>query len=415
MSKLLAGLIAISLAAGAPAALAQSDGSPKNSAMIIAWHPITSTKVESWHAAGITTIFNLYGDFNWQKVEPKPGVFDFSNWQADRPALDASGLNALPVLQFLEPPAWFVAEHPDALEAFGKVGATAWPFKNQVAHPGLYRTISLAWLAAQKRGDTKAWREFSAYLDASLAQLRRSQRVIGVALPYQTFNGRICPIGKCLDVLAKGGDASEVPLGDFNAASLAAWPGPGTPPADLAQLKAGGPALRSTWERWIQDGLGGAFDAIAREVHAQAPDYWLVIDKHIWVREDETRAKPDRALVSGLTDTAFEDFLPWVVRFADATNDHKIVFDDDALMDTSRVQNFVRTQNEVHAHGFLFMGESNGGPAQAADLLKDVRAVHPDAVAFLPEPGGYGKWVNESGDAASIVCEVTHAPSACGQ
>jgi hypothetical protein len=391
-------------AAGSSPTLAHDDAAPARSAMIIAWHPLTQQKLAAWNDAGIGTVFNLYGDFNWQKVEPERGVFTFADWKADRPLLDGSRLTALPVLQFLEPPAWFLAEHPDALESFGKTGATDWPTRS--APNPTWRTISLAWLAAQKRGDTPAWREFSAYVDASISQMKQSSRVVGLSLPYQTFNGRICPIGHCLKELAGGGSASDVPLGDFNPVSLAAWPGPGAPPADLEQLHAGGAAVRSTWERWLQDGLGAGFDAIAREVHAKAPSYWLVIDKHIWVRESETAANPDRAIVSGLSDVAFEDFLPWVVRFADSTGDHRIVFDDDGLMDTSRIPNFQRTQSEVHAHGFLFMGESNG-PESAKGLLKVVNAVHPDAVAFLPDPGGYGSWVGDNADAQAIVCVVT--------
>ena len=400
-------------AAGSSATLANDDVTPAHKAMIIAWHPLTQQKIDAWHDAGITTVFNLYGDFNWQKVEPKPGVFTFPNWDADRPVLDASSLTALPVLQFLEPPAWFVAEHPDALESFGKAGATDWPTQDPNVPKRTWNTISLAWLAAQKRNDTPAWHEFRAYLDASIGQMKRSSHVIGAALPYQTFNGRICPIGHCLKELANGGSASDVPLGDLNPVSVAAWPGPGSPPANLAQLQAGGPALRTTWERWLQDGLGGAFDAIAREVHAQAPSYWFVIDKHIWVSETETSAKPDRAIVTGLSDAAFEDFLPWVVRFADATGDHRIVFDDDALMDTSRIPDFQRTQREVHAHGFLFMGESNG-PESAKGLLRVVETVHPDGVAFLPDPGGYGAWVGENAAAQAIICAVTGASQRCG-
>jgi len=374
--------------------------------LFIAWGPISSSVAATWKEEGFTGAFKLIGDFAWDKVEPQPGRFDFGNWDHDEAVLAADHLMALPSLEFLEPPAWFVSQYPGSVVEYGAQGSapTIDRSSSHCAQCGAGNTpsLSLAWLMDQAQHHTAAWDDFTTYLTASLEAMAGDRSVIGVAFPWLTFKKRQA-LGSWS---AMEHDPGSVLLGDFNPASLASWPGPGTPPTTLAALLQGGAALEQTWERWTQQREGAAFLSIAELLHHMAPQYWISVDKFVWMRMSDQAMHPVLALADGTTGTAFADFLPYLRRFVAETGDNRIVLDDDALMDSSKDANFQLTEQMIQPLGLSFMGESQPGPTGIAGLLASVVATHPDAVVFLPAPGGGGGWVRSSPDAQEILCLV---------
>jgi len=365
--------------------------SMRGQALFIAWGPLNVNEVSLWKRNGFTCVYKLIGDFDWSKVEPAPGVFDFSNWNHDRQILESNGLYAFPSLEFLTPPHWFLKEHPNALMRYGgsseeKIGDT----------------LSLAWLGDQAKRRTPAWSEFRGYTLACLKAMRSDPSVIGVEFPWTAFNGRLYQ--GSWDMITNA--PSQALLGDFNPAALRYWRASPTPPGNVAELEALPMALQRKWEEWIQSRLGVAFVAVSRLIHLKSPSYWIAVDKHIWVRDTQTAMKPILATTAGCTANAFNTFLKYVDSFSKETGDRNIIFDDDALFDTSKIENFQLTRDILRKHGFLFMGESENGPEGVDNLLKSVEATHPDAIIFLPAPGGYGKWVTTSVSASKIISLV---------
>jgi hypothetical protein len=225
---------------------------------------------------------------------------------------------------------------------------------------------------------------------------------MGVEFPWTAFNGRLCK-GSWDEIT---NTPSLALLGDFNPASLHSWHASPTPPGNVAELEALPKALQRKWEDWIQSRLGVAFVAVARLIHQETPMYWIAVDKHIWVRSTQTYMKPILATTVGCTANAFNTFLKSVESISKETGDRRIIFDDDALFDTSKIENFLLTRDILHKRGFLFMGESENGPESVDNLLKSVEATHPDAIIFLPAPGGYGKWVTTSASATKTISLV---------
>jgi len=372
----------------------------------VAWGPIRPSAAATWKAEGFTGAYKLIGDFAWAKVEPRPGHFDFSTWRDDQAVLRSHGLFAFPSLEFLKPPAWFIAQHPDSVVEYGARG-TPPSIDHLSTHcvecgRGNVPSLSLAWLDEQAQEHTAAWKEFKSYLTASLRAMTSDPSVIGVAFPWLAFKERDA-LGKWP---AMEHDPSSVLLGDFNPASLATWPGPGEPPATLAQLLAGGSALEHKWEAWTEHREGAAFVSIAELLHSAAPRLWISLDKFVWIRMSDRSMHPVLALADGTTATAFSDFLVYVRRFVTETGDNRVILDDDALMDPSKDANFELTERLIRPLGLSFMGESQPGPAGIAGLLRSVVAIHPDAVVFLPAPGRGGGWVKSSPDAQAVICLV---------
>jgi hypothetical protein len=372
----------------------------------IAWGPIRPSAAATWKKEGFTGAYKLIGDFSWDKVEPEPGRFDFQNWDHDQEVLHSYGLSAFPSLEFLNPPAWFVSQYPDSVVEYG-TQETAPSIDHLPTHcvqcsKGNVPSLSLAWLMDQARRRTPAWDEFTSYLMASLRAMAIDPSVVGVAFPWLTFKGREA-LGSWRTMEH---DPSSVLLGDFNPASLATWPSPGAPPATLAALLDGGNALEQKWEAWTQRREGAAFLTIAALIHHAASRYWIGVDKFIWIRMSDQSMYPVLALAQGTTGTAFSDFLPYVRRFVTETHDDRVVIDDDALMDASKDTNFKLTQQLIKPIGLSFMGESQPGPAGIAGLLRSTIATHPQAIVFLPAPGGGGRWVASTPDARAVLCLV---------
>lgn len=368
----------------------------RGQAFFIGWGPLNTSEVRLWKREGFTCVYKLIGDFDWSKVEPTKGVFSFSNWRSDSQILKSAGLQSFPSLEFLTPPGWFLKEHPDALMRYGdSSGQTTGD------------TLSLAWLAEQADRHTKAWAEFQSYADACLKEMRKDSSVIGVEFPWMAFNGRLC-IGNWDTII---NSPSQALLGDFNPAAVRHWRASPTPPGNVKELESLTLALRRKWEAWTQSRLGAAFLAVAQLIHRRAPAYWMAVDKHIWVRSDQTPMKPALALTCGTTANAFNSFLKSVERFSEMTGDRRIIFDDDALFDTSKIENFVLTRDILHKHGYLFMGESQNGPNSVDNLLQSVKKTHPDAIIFLPAPGGYGKWITTSASAQKVLALVKNQTS----
>jgi hypothetical protein len=263
-------------------------------------------------------------------------------------------------------------------------------------------SLSLAWLSEQAQLHTEAWGEFKSYLTASLRTMASDSSVIGVAFPWLAFKKREA-LGSWT---AMERDPSSVLLGDFNPASLATWPGPGSPPRTLAALLAGGSALEHKWEAWTERREGAAFLKIAELFHKAAPRLWIAVDKFIWIRMSDRDMHPVLALADGTTATSFLYFLAYLRRFVAETRDSRVILDDDALMDASKDANFELTQGLIRPLRLSFMGESQPGPADIAGLLHSVVATHPDAIVFLPAPGGGGGWVRSTADARVVLCLV---------
>jgi len=372
----------------------------------IAWGPISPSVAATWKQEGFTGAFKLIGDFAWDKVEPQPGQFDFQNWEHDQAVLRADGLVAFPSLEFLNPPSWFIEQYPESVVEYGSEG-TPPSIDHLDTHctqctKGNVPSLSLAWLTEQARDHSAAWADFEGYVTASLRAMASDPSVIGVAFPWQTFKKREA-LGSWS---AMEHDPASVLLGDFNPASLATWPGPGAPPATLADLVNGGNVLEAKWEAWTEQREGAAFSSIAEMLHHLAPQYWISIDKFIWMRVSDQNMHPVLALAEGTTGTAFLDFLSYLQRFVAQTGDNRLVLDDDALMDASKDANFELTEHLIAPLGLSFMGESQPGPAGIAGLLRSVVAVHPEAVVFLPAPGGGGGWVASAPDAQAVLCLV---------
>jgi hypothetical protein len=372
----------------------------------IAWGPIRPEAAATWKAEGFASAYKLIGDFAWAKVEPRPGHFDFSTWRHDEAVLRANGLLAFPSLEFLKPPAWFVAEHPDSVVEYGSRGTPP-----AIDHLSVHcvecsrqnvPSLSLAWLDEQAEAHTAAWTEFTGYLTASVRAMASDPSVIGVAFPWLAFKKREA-LGSWS---AMERDPSSVLLGDFNPASLATWRGPGEPPSTLAELLAGGRTLEQQWQAWTERREGAAFLRIAELLHSSAPRLWISLDKFVWIRRSDHQMHPVLALTDGTTASAFSDFMTYVRRFVQATGDDRLILDDDALMDSSKDANFELTVRLIRPLGLSFMGESQPGPAGIAGLLRSVVAIHPDAIVFLPAPGRGGGWVRSSPDAQAILCLV---------
>ncbi len=378
------------------ASVSQANSSPpipsmRGQALFIAWGPLNDKEVHLWKRNGFTCVYKLIGDFDWSKAEPTPGVFDFSNWDHDRQILEANGLYAFPSLEFLTPPNWFLKEHPDALMRYG--GSS---------EENAGDTLSLAWLGEQAKRRTRAWTEFQGFVRACLKAMRSDPSVAGVEFPWTAFNGRLCK--GSWDIITN--TPSQALLGDFCPAALRYWHASPTPPGNVAEFEALPMALQRKWEDWIQSRLGVAFVAVSRLIHQESPSYWIAVDKHIWIRNTQTYMKPILATTVGCTAYAFNTLLKYVDGFSKETGDRNIIFDDDALFDTSKIENFLLTRDTLHKHGFLFMGESENGPESVGNLLKSVEATHPEAIIFLPAPGGYGKWVTASASASKIISLV---------
>jgi hypothetical protein len=373
----------------------------------ITWGPIRPSAAATWKAEGFTSAFKLVGDFAWAKVEPGPGHFDFSTWHHDEALLGSDGLLAFPSLEFLNPPAWFVSEHPDSVVEYGARGAAP-SIDHLAVHcvqcgQGNVPSLSLAWLMEQAQEHTAAWGQFEGYVTASLRAMTSDPSVIGVAFPWLAFKKREA-LGSWTTMEH---DPSRVLLGDFNPAGLATWPGTGAPPATLAALLAGGTPLEKTWEAWTQRREGGAFLTIAKSIHKLAPRLWISVDKFVWMRTNNNHTMhPVLALADGTTGTAFADFLTYIQRFVRQTGDHRVVLDDDALMDASKVANYELTLRKIRPLGLSFMGESQPGPADIAGLLRSVTMIHPEAIVFLPAPGRGGGWVTSTPDAQTVLCLV---------
>lgn len=376
-------------------------------AFFIGWGHLQPTAVQTWKSEGFTTAYKLIGDFNWSQVEPSPGRFRFSAWQSDAAVLRSVGLYVFPSLEFLHPPAWFIAQHPDALEEFparaypsGSVGDR---LTQHCAGCAKYQpSLSLGWLAQQARGNTAAWAQFRAYVTASVQAMTADPSVVGVAFPWMTFHGT-----EILGGWARQKNApASVSLGTFNPAALATWHGPGSPPATLAALEAGGTRLEDAWQAWTQQREGSAFVDVASLLHKDAPSYWIAIDKYIWIRRSQTGANPEFALTAGLTETAFMDFYTYVRKFVIRSGDHRIVLDDDGMMDPSKTENYKLTMRIIKPLGLDFMGESQPGPSGIGGLLQSVQRLEPNAVVFLPAPGGGGGWVASTPDALKALCLV---------
>jgi len=374
--------------------------------LFIAWGPLRPSAAAQWKSEGFTTAFKLIGDFAWDKVEPYPGHFDFRTWHHDEAILSADHLAAFPSLEFLNPPPWFIAEHPDSVVEYGATGTG-----QSVDHLAVHcvqctrsnvPSISLAWLMEQAHEDTSAWSQFEGYVTASLQAMTSDPSVTGVAFPWLSFKKREA-IGSWT---AMETTPSTVVLGDFNPASLASWPGVEPPPATLGALEAGGARLEREWEAWTQRREGAAFVTIASLLHKLAPRLWISVDKFVWIRMSDTTMHPVLALADGTTGSAFADFLPYLQRFVDQTNDHMIVLDDDALMDSSKIANYALTQRLIAPLGLSFMGESQPGPAGIAGLLKSIETLRPDAIVFLPAPGAGGRWITSTPDAMKALCLV---------
>lgn len=372
----------------------------------IAWGPLRASVLANWKAEGFTGAYKLIGDFAWAKVEPEPGHFDFRTWQHDQALLRSYGLSAFPSLEFLQPPAWFISQHPDSVVEYGAQGTPPAIDRLSVhcteCSRGNVPSLSLAWLDEQANEHTAAWDEFTSYLTASLHAMASDPSVVGIAFPWLAFKKRDA-LGRWS---AMENDPSSVRLGDFNPASLATWPGPGKPPATLAELLAGGRALEQEWEAWTERREGAAFLRIADLLHSTAPRLWIALDKFVWIRMSDHGMHPVLALADGTTASAFSDFLTYVRRFVAETGDSRLILDDDALMDPSKDANFELTERLIRPLGLSFMGESQPGPAGIAGLLRSVVATHPDAIVFLPAPGGGGKWVKSSPDAQAVLCLV---------
>jgi hypothetical protein len=372
----------------------------------ISWGPISLSVAATWKQEGFTGAYKLIGDFAWDKVEPQPGQFDFQNWEHDQAVLRADGLVVFPSLEFLNPPSWFIEQYPDSVVEYGAEGISP-SIDHLDTHceqcgKGNVPSLSLAWLMEQAHDHSAAWEDFESYVTASLRAMASDPSVIGVAFPWLTFKKREA-LGSWS---AMEHDPASVLLGDFNPASLATWPGPGAPPATLSDLLNGGSALEAKWEAWTQQREGAAFLSIAELLHNLAPQYWISIDKFVWMRMSDRSMHPVLALADGTTGTAFLDFLPYLRRFVAQTGDNRLVLDDDALMDASKDTNFELTEHLIEPLGLSFMGESQPGPAGIAGLLRSVVATHPGAIVFLPAPGGGGGWVSAIPDAQTVLCMV---------
>lgn len=376
----------------------------------IGWGPLRSSVVTTWKSEGFTAAYKLIGDFDWRRVEPAPGKFDFRQWRSDAALLRSRGLSAFPSLEFLHPPAWFIAQHPHALEEFPP---QAYP--SGVAGDRLTQhcagcadeqpSVSLGWLARQASENTDAWAQFRAYVTASVHAMAADPSVIGVSFPWMAFHGTEI-LGGWTQQRRR---PASVLLGTFNPADLATWHGPGRPPANLADLEAGGTRLEDAWQAWTQQRAGSAFTDIASLLHKAAPSYWIAVDKFVWIRQRQTGANPEFALTAGLTETAFNDFFASVKKFVSQSRDHRIVFDDDGLTDSSKIPNYELTMHIIERLGLAFMGESQPGPSGINGLLRSVRTLKPTAVVFLPAPGGGGGWVSPTPDAVKTLCLVKTA------
>ena len=405
---LVASVLAVSAAGcrGTPSAAASKPSGLAGQRLFVSWGPLRPSAVAQWRNEGFTTAYKLIGDFAWDKVEPSPGHFDFQTWDHDEAILSANHLSAFPSLEFLNPPGWFIAAHPDSVVEYGAT-APAQSADHLDVHcvqctRGDVPSISLAWLDEQAKQDTTAWKQFEGYVTASLQAMTSDRSVSGVAFPWLSFRSR--------DALgtwaAMETSPSEVPLGDFNPASVASWPGTKPPPATLGALEVGGPGLEQEWEAWTQRREGSAFVTIASLLHTLAPHLWISVDKFVWMRTADAGMHPELALAAGNTGSAFSDFLAYLQRFVDQTHDHMIVLDDDALMDSSKIANYALTQRLIAPLGLSFMGESQPGPAGIAGLLKSIEALRPNAIVFLPAPGGGGGWITSTPDAVKGLCLV---------
>ncbi len=380
-------------------------GSLSGERFFVAFGPMKASIMSGWKVEGFTAAYKLIGDFDWSKVEPSPGQFDFSAWKNDAALLQSEGIAAFPSLEFLYPPAWFIAAYPDALQQFP---AAAYP--SGVVGPELNAhcegcrkdqpSISLAWLEEQAANHTAAWTQFTAYVTACLNAMASDPSVIGVSIPWMAFHGSEILGGW----VAEQTTPSSVYLGTFNPAALATWPGPGSPPATLTALEAGGTSLENEWQSWTQQIEGKAFLQIADMIQQADPSYWIAVDKFVWIRQGQTDSV--FALTEGLTETAFNDFYVYVQKFVSQTGDHRIVLDDDGLMDPSKIPNYALTMSLIRPLGLQFMGESQPGPSGITGLLQSVQTLHPNAVVFLPAPGGGGKWVLSAPAATKILCLV---------
>jgi hypothetical protein len=283
---------------------------------------------------GLTIAYKRIGDFAWNRVEPRPGRFDFRRGRHDAALLRSMGIAAFPSLEFLHPPRWFLAEHLDAVIAYGG------PSQSARSTTGGKPSISLAWLMAQERKHTRAWTQFAAYVRASPSG-RRIAVPLSSAWPSRGSPSRSgMPWGH-------GPRSCTIPPGCSSRTSIPRVSPCGVfrenPPAALAALGREGRPGEKAWQEWTPRRAGLAFLALARLIHRLAPRLWISVDKFVWIRMRRRDAHPALALADGTTEEAFRDVLPYLRAFVEDRGDRKVVIDDDALMDASKDAHFALT------------------------------------------------------------------------
>lgn len=358
--------------------------------MMITWHTFTPADMALYRSNGLDTVLKMLGATDWDVVESKAGAYDFSRLRHSLRIVKEANLKAVPTISFDVPPAWFTEKFPDTLPKF-----------SDASSPKVGR-ISMAWLAAQYRAKyiqhqpTSDFDLLENFIHATLAELQKWDHVIGVEIPWLSFGG-----SSCYRVHAKDGDTNGklmrnpegLFLAGFDRYYRERWQRPEPIPATWADYQHLPPAVQIYWQDWGDAIYGDAAKALLTLIHRAAPNYLIVVRKHLWIHTtDPAWMSPELGTLARLNERQLRTFLKPIAEFSRETGWQGLMFDNDAFFDNSKTANSRETKDLVAKEGWLYMGEAENSEADhwQNGAIKNIQAVQPDAFAFIPAPGKRG-------------------------
>ncbi|MCX7011587.1 MAG: beta-galactosidase [Candidatus Sumerlaeota bacterium] len=377
--------------------------------MMITWRAFSAEDMAAYRRNGLDTVFKILGATDWSFVESKRGECDFSRLRSSLQLAKDAGLHAIPTISFDNPPPWFTDTYPDSVPRYSDGSA---PKSGK---------ISLAWLIEKHRAKYERHEEapdyeaLESYIKATLTELQRWDNVIGVEIPWRTFAGAFfykpgAKEEKKSQTLEKYPQLAI--LGGFDPWFKARWQRPEPIPATWEEYKKQSADLQEYWQNWGEQANGEAAKILLTLAHRNAPNYLIVLRKHIWVRTtDPAWMSPDLATVMQLNERQFRVFLDHVKAFSDETGWKGVMFDNDAFFDKSKANNSLATRDLVAKSGFLYMGEGNTSEEDTwqSGAIANIKAVRPDAFAFIPAPGRRGG--NIANEKEQIIIRLMREPA----
>ncbi len=355
--------------------------------MMITWDTFTEQDIQMYADNKIDTVFKALGATNWRTVEETSGIYDFTSLRNSLTIARDTGLYVIPTISLCDPPQWFKTAYPNSIMKYSDGTADA-------SSP-----LSLAWLVdahdrkyiqGESRPDYDA---FENYLNAVIGELKTWDNVIGVALPWQLFAGDRFYSGTWDDIK----DAPQnVKLFGFDTGYQQRWDPTqgGGMPATWQDYKLKSAAQQLYWQQWAEHVNGQAAKILLTQIHDQAPRYWAIIRKHIWIKtSDPDWMVPDLGIISLLNEGNFSIFLSYVKEFSSETGWKGVLFDNDAFMDSSKIRNSIETKQLVANEGFAFMGEGEIEDGWQDRLVNNIKTVRPSTFSFIPYPGQKGEHV----------------------